>query len=405
MPDRHDKNVGPLYRNGRLFVSGDNYVVAVDAYNGTILWQRDVPRSVRLGAFKNCGSMAAADDCLYVASGGDCLALDAASGEIRRTLSVPAAPDGAADEWGYVAVAGDLLLGSSTGPDAAFREQTIDTEVLIWRDFMPVVTSKSVFAHHRGTGQRRWAYQPDRGVIVNPTIALGGGRMYFIESTNPATRLVADSRIKLPMLLGRGADLVALDLGTGKPLWRTPAGLEAIEHIVYLSYAREKLVASGTKNVAVEGGRRVRYDLAAFDAETGRRLWRNTQTPVPDTILEGPHGEQVQHPAVVGEVIYGNGFACKLDTGEPIDGWKWRKSGNCGTLSTSAACAFSRYDHPWMFDLKTGEHTVLSTATRPGCWINILPAGGLILIPEASAGCTCGYPIQTSLALVPRGQL
>jgi hypothetical protein len=132
-------------------------------------------------------------------------------------------------------------------------------------------------------------------------------------------------------------------------------------------------------------------------------LWRKTQTPVPDNILEGPHGEQVQHPAIVGEMIYGNGFACKLATGESIEGWKWQKSPYCGTLSTSAACAFSRYDTPWMFDLKTSAHTVLNTSVRPGCWINIIPAGGLILIPEASAGCTCGYAIQTSLALAPRG--
>ena len=104
MPDRHDKNMAPLYKNGRLFVSGDDYVVAVDAYNGTILWERDVPRSVRLGAFKNCGSMAATDDRLYVASGSDCLALDAGSGRLGRTLHIPAAPDGTAREWGYVAV-------------------------------------------------------------------------------------------------------------------------------------------------------------------------------------------------------------------------------------------------------------------------------------------------------------
>ena len=402
MPDRHDKNVAPLYKNGRLFVSGDNYVAAIDAYNGTVLWERDVPRSVRLGAFKNCGNMAAADDGLYVASGSSCLALDEASGELRRALSVPSSPDGTANEWGYVAVENDLLLGSATRSGSAFREQTIDTEVLIWRDFMPVVCSDSIFAHRRNSGQRLWTYVPDRGVIVNPTIALGGGRVYFIESTNPATRRVADGRIKLPTLLGRGADLVALDLRTGKTLWREPAELEAIEHVVYLSYARDTLVVTGSKNVATSGGRRVRYDLAVFAAKSGKRLWRNTQTPVPDNILEGPHGEQVQHPAIVGDVIYGNGFACKLDTGEPLDGWKWQKSGHCGTLSTSAACAFSRYDQPWMFDLKTGAPTVLTTATRPGCWINIIPAGSLILIPEASAGCTCGYAIQTSLALLPR---
>ena len=130
MPDRHDKNVGPLYQDGRLFVSGDNCVVAVDGYNGTILWRREVPHSVRLGAFKHCGNMAVGDDHLYVASGGDCLDLDAQTGAIRQTLSVPASPDGSSNEWGYVAVDKNLLFGSRTGPGAAFREQTVDTEVL-----------------------------------------------------------------------------------------------------------------------------------------------------------------------------------------------------------------------------------------------------------------------------------
>ncbi|MCX6899473.1 MAG: PQQ-binding-like beta-propeller repeat protein [Verrucomicrobia bacterium] len=397
MPDRHDKNVGPLYKNGRLFVSGDNYVVAADAYNGTILWERDVPHSVRLAAFKNCGNMAAADDSLYVASGSDCLALDAQTGELRKSFSVPAAY-----EWGYVAVENDLLLGSATRRGGTFRDQTIYTEVLLWRDSMPVVCSDSLFAHQRASGRRLWTYAPARGVIINSTLALGGGRAFFIESTNPASRTVADSRVKLTTLLGQGADLVALDIRTGKVLWRKPAELEAIEHIVYLSYARGKLLVTGTRNAQVEKARRVRYDLAAFDATSGKRLWRNTQTPVPDHILQGPHGEQVQHPAIVGEVIYGTGFACNLGTGATVDVWKWKKSNHCGTVSTSAHCAFSRYDHPWMFDLKSGEHTVLDNAVRPGCWINIIPAGGLILVPEASAGCTCGYPIQTSVALIPR---
>jgi hypothetical protein len=55
-----------------------------------------------------------------------------------------------------------------------------------------------------------------------------------------------------------------------------------------------------------------------------------------------------------------------------------------------------------MFDLKTGQYTVLSETTRSGCWVNILPAGGLILMPESTAGCICGYPLQTSIAVTPR---
>jgi hypothetical protein len=176
-----------------------------------------------------------------------------------------------------------------------------------------------------------------------------------------------------------------------------------LQHIIFLSYARQTLVVTGTKNVTVEKQGRVRYDLHAFDAATGQTLWQNTQTPVPDNLLQGPHGEQVQHPAISGETIYGNGFACHVRTAAPWVGWKWQKSGHCGTLSTSATCAFNRYGQPRMFDLQSGQHTVLSESTRSGCWINILPAGGLILIPESSAGCICGYLLQTSLALAPRG--
>jgi outer membrane protein assembly factor BamB len=402
MVDRHDKNVGPVYANGRLFVSGDNYLVAVDAYNGAILWERDVPDSVRLGALKNCGNMAATDDCLYVAAGSQCLALDVQTGREKFIAPVQASPPGGRKEWGYVATVGDLLLGSDTRPAASFRYQTIDTEVLIWRDRMPVVCSDSLFGLDRHTGKKLWNYVPSQGVIVNPTIALGGGRAYFVESANPETRDVADGRIKLDVLLDKGANLVALDLQSGKVLWSKPAGLEQLEHIVFLSYAQEVLVITGTKNVMVDGKGRVRYDLAAFDAASGNRLWQNTQTPVPDHILQGPHGEQVQHSAIVGEVIYNTGFACRLRTGEPAEGWKWQKSGFCGTLSTSASCAFSRYSNSRMFDLKTGDQTDLTTIVRPGCWINILPAGGLVMIPEASAGCICGYPVQTSIALLPQ---
>ncbi len=402
MVDRHEKNVAPLYSDGRMFISGDNYLVAVDAYNGTILWEHDLPQSIRLGAFKNAGSMAVAGDTLYVAAGGVCAAFDVATGERRHTFSLPVAPAGQDSEWGYVAAVGDTLFGSATKPGATFRIQDIPTQTLIWRDFQPVVTSDALFAFDSRTGAPRWTYQPESGAIANPTIAVGGGRVYCVESTNPASRDVADGRVPLDVLLGKGASLVARDAATGKVLWKRPAELEALQHVVFLSYADETLVITGSKNVTEDGKPLVRYDLSAFDAASGERLWRSTQRPIPDHILQGPHGEQVQHSAIVGDVIYNTGFALKLRTGEPHEGWKWQKSDKCGTLSAAARCGFSRFSNPMMFDFRSGEAMALTSVTRPGCWINILPAGGLILIPEASSGCTCYYSIQTSLALAPR---
>ena len=44
----------------------------------------------------------------------------------------------------------------------------------------------------------------------------------------------------------------------------------------------------------------------------------------------------------------------------------------------------------------------LTRVSRVGRWMNIVPAGGLVLIPESSSGCTCDYSMQASMALAPQ---
>jgi hypothetical protein len=41
---------------------------------------------------------------------------------------------------------------------------------------------------------------------------------------------------------------------------------------------------------------------------------------------------------------------------------------------------------------------------RPGCWINAIPAGGLVLVPDASSGCRCSYLNQAWIALSPASE-
>ena len=55
-----------------------------------------------------------------------------------------------------------------------------------------------------------------------------------------------------------------------------------------------------------------------------------------------------------------------------------------------------------MTNTKDLKVTRINHVTRPGCWIGILPVGGLVLMPETSSGCTCGFPIQTSMAFRPK---
>jgi outer membrane protein assembly factor BamB len=72
MIDRHHRNVPPLFKDGRLFIPGDDIVFAVDAYNGTIQWQVEIPDSRRLGVFLDCGSMAVDEKLLYLVAEDKC---------------------------------------------------------------------------------------------------------------------------------------------------------------------------------------------------------------------------------------------------------------------------------------------------------------------------------------------
>ena len=88
---------------------------------------------------------------------------------------------------------------------------------------------------------------------------------------------------------------------------------------------------------------------------------------------------------------------------------KWTTSkvgvgGNCGTLSASSSMLFSRLsDYPGFIDLgqKMNKENLVEI-TRPGCWINIIPVGGMVLVPEAGSGCSCEYSIHASMGFLPR---
>ena len=38
---------------------------------------------------------------------------------------------------------------------------------------------------------------------------------------------------------------------------------------------------------------------------------------------------------------------------------------------------------------------------RPGCWLNAIPAGGVVLVPDATSGCQCSYLNKAWVVLQP----
>ena len=398
--DRHNRNMAPLVKGGRLLVVGNDRVKAVDAYNGTPLWDLTIPNSRRTTMTRDCGQAALTDDLLYIAVEDTCRAIDVCTGRRVDTFEVPQLDAARRRHWGYLAWAGDRLFGSAGKPEAPFSALSSNSWTPGYADNRPMVTSEWLFCLERHSGRKLWVYgKPGGSVFINPAIALGDGRVYFIESRSPAALANPSGRVPLSVALAKGTTrLVALDAQTGRLCWQHPVDLSVLRHCAYLSHARGTLLITGSDNQ----NNHPRYHLLAFDAEGGRPKWSGQYVRA-DKKANGTHGEQDQHPAIVGEVVYSRPVAFDLETGRRRPFNLDRAGHGCGTLSASASYLFGRGGNPQMYPLSGGgrSSTAVTAVTRPGCWINIIPAGGLLLIPEGSSGCSCPYSLQTSVVLTP----
>src|SRR5690606_20142943 len=117
-------------------------------------------------------------------------------------------------------------------------------------------------------------------------------------------------------------------------------------------------------------------------------------------------------PVVMGDILVSEPMLFELATGKPInpeggDGaWTFTRPGHsCGTMTAAGERLFFRATNPTMLDLSNdaagAERFTRLAPTRTGCWINVIPALGLVIIPEASAGCVCHFSLQTSMAFLP----
>ncbi|MCB1129338.1 MAG: hypothetical protein KDM81_22750, partial [Verrucomicrobiae bacterium] len=112
------------------------------------------------------------------------------------------------------------------------------------------------------------------------------------------------------------------------------------------------------------------------------------------------HGGFIQHPLIVGDTLYSERRAFDLRTGRQTrDDLPDRRG--CGTMAASSHSFFYRHHFHGQWDLDTNERKQFE-GIRGGCWLSLIPSGGLVLAPETSAGCSCTHAIQTSVAYAPR---
>ncbi len=409
--DRHHRPPSPLYKNGLVVDPGYDGIsafltagqgvpdycfgrlMAFDAYNGARYWDVLVPNGARVNILRDCGAVAMADDYTYAVSNKNCVGLDAKTGRPTIHLATPDVSGIGQLTWGYVAVVDDKIYGTGQEETASLVGLSRDQINEIYWDNKPIATSRYLFCRDRTTGSLQWSYKRNGGsVIINPCIAIDGNYIYFIESRNSTAISDSDGRVPAATLFsGSNEYLVKLNRNTGAESYAVLIDLP-FQHMAYLSYADNKLVAVGSW---YSGG--YKYENRAYDPSDGSLTWSSNYN-IGNT--GNSHGEQDQHPCFVGGTLYSRQYKVDMSSGT-ASGFALAR-GNCGTQSGCPTHLFGRNFNGYMFELPSGTARRVTQETRVSCWINMVPAGGLLLVPDGGSGCNCSYPFQASMAFTPQ---
>jgi hypothetical protein len=388
MPQRHGRGHAPLFLGGRMFVEGLGALRAVDAYNGRNLWEFALPGVQQAhdadhlsGTAVTGSNYCVAGDSVYIHDTQKCYRLDAATGRKVNEFTPPKSANGQPGRWGYIASDGQTLYGSLADSKhvTRFAYLRADTSDLLGE-------SKVFFALDAKTGELRWRYDAVDSLRHN-AVAIGGGRVYLIDRpvaaedkwdpADKATKLAPAPKVDQP--LGK---LVALNAGTGKVEWQKER--EAFGTMLAYSASHDALLmayqSTRFKLPSEVGGK-----LAVYRGGSGERLWAK-------------NASYVTRPLINDKLIYAQGGAWDLLTGDEHP-FTLKRSYGCGQIAASKHMLLFRSATLGYLDLTRGSGVENFGGIRPGCWINALPVGGLVLAPDASAGCSCSYQNRSWMAL------
>ena len=393
VPDRHAQGPAPLFNRGVLVVEGVDGVCGIDAYNGRERWVQRIEELLAdwdgahhdVGIGDSGSNLCLSDDAVFVRTGPRCVKIDLFGGERLAEFSTPVPASDENRNWGFLAYADGLVFGTVSNDRHRVSPRYSDIGLR--------TESVLLFALDAATGELRWQYQP-RGSLRNNAIAIVGGRLYLVDRP-----LVAADRIDEPPPDGKhraalkpeempGATLMALDARSGKILWETGDDIFGTQLAVSAERGVLLMFYQAVKHKFFKLPSEIGGRMAAFDTENGTRMWDQA-------------ADYRTRPIINEETIYAEGGAWALETGSPLT-WEFQRSYGCGQISAGRHLLLFRSATLGYFDLERDAEVENFGGVRAGCWINAIPAGGLVLAPDAAVKCACSYQTNAWLALQPR---
>ncbi len=376
----HARLTPPLVASGRIFIQVPPMLVAVDIYTGRTLWSRKLPAEEQTGSRPRRGGAVspamdfgadardyryvATSDSVYVLAADTILRLDARTGEELTRIASPSD----SGRWRDYRVSGDHLIGA---------------------------TREMVVCMNRTTGTLRWRRRSEWEVA---DLAAGSGQLFFADADLPD--LSAARRGQVSNARGR---LVSLDVRNGELLWESSLSSVKGEtrHPLRLAYSELSGIVVSVYNT---------FD--AFEGKTGSVLC--AERPLSGSSYNGRDWRQWNQgqPLLYSDRIVGQyGDVYDPRTGEVVAEaslWAGGQGGlirrGCSRVVGGQHLIAMRSAYAAFWDLPSGELRRIS-GIRSGCTNSMIPAGGVLSIPNYAHGCACNYPLFSSLALVPREDL
>jgi outer membrane protein assembly factor BamB len=233
------------------------------------------------------------------------------------------------------------------------------------------------------TGRTLWHY-PAQHSIRHNAIAIAEEKVFLIDRP-----LALFDREKRPAAKEQPTGrLLALSAKTGEILWQdddeifgTMLAVSRQHGVLLMSYQPTRFRLDSEV-----GGR-----MAAFRISDGKKLW-------------DVQARYESRPLINDDTIYAQDGAWNLLTGQPQP-FPFQRSYGCGILAASKNLLVFRSATFGYCNFEKPDVTHNYGGIRPGCWVNAVPAGGLILVPDATSGCRCSYLNKAWIALEPQSNL
>ena len=431
---RHGHGPPEQVVGGRLFIEGTNSLSARDVYTGRVLWKHEFddlgtfdvyydatysntpldPKYNQVhipGANGRGTNYVVTPEHVYIVEGVTCHVLDPATGEILRDIELPSVETDRPEQWGFIGVYRNVLIGGYGFADYRARHDlSFPSDGKLGRNqagfgskSLDRAASTALVGFDRHTGHQLWKVDANHSFWHNGIVA-GGGRIYCLDR-NPG--VVEEALKRRGKSRPEGYRIVAFDSLTGASQWEFTDDIFG----TWLGYSESldlllQAGAAASDRLKAEVGQ----GMAVYSGSDGSLRWENDEISYA--------GPCILHNDLI--ITNTNSYresagAFRLENGErllvpnPLTGelqpWKMTRNYGCNKIIASENLLTFRSGAAGFYDLANHGGTGNFGGFRSGCTSNLVVANGVLNAPDYTRTCSCAYQNQTSLALVHMPEL